>query len=322
MKNKKRLLMAFLAFMPIASYADYIVYAKGNKLAIPEEKISGALLLGTNTGVLRMLNPEDKEILKEVSVGQGSVKDIHYLDGKIYLLVDNLLKVYSKSGEFIEEKSFANIGSTQSIEIGSDGNVYSAGAYVQSINYTSGVLNYSYSSSSTLGDVELTSSKIYSVDGKYRLRIMDYNGNVLDMKTYGTNQNPYGVGANESGVFGVNVSGGTRIYNSDGSLRCSGGLSGGTRATKIELDEEYAYTVKANTGHSNHGVYKLRLSDCSLVWDYNKQEGASGGTAVTYDAQGNGYFADGLDVFKVNNLNEEEWLYNSSGSVMSMEYMD
>ena len=322
MKNKKRLLIALLAFVPMASYADYIVYAKGSKLTIPEDKISGALLLGTNTGVLRMLNPEDKEILKEVSVGQGSVKDIDYLDGKIYLLVDNLLKVYSKSGEFIEEKSFANIGSTQSIEIGSDGNVYSAGAYVQSINYASGVLNYSYSSSSTLGDVDLTSSKIYSVDGKYRLRIMDYNGNVLDMKTYGTNQNPYGVGANESGVFGVNVSGGTRIYNSDGSLRCLGGLSGGTRATKIELDEEYAYTVKANTGHSNHGVYKLRLSDCSLVWDYNKQEGASGGSAVTYDAQGNGYFADGFEVFKVNNLNEEEWLYNSSGSVMSMEYMD
>lgn len=64
-------------------------------------------------------------------------------------------------------------------------------------------MNYNYSSSNILGDVDLTSSKIYFVDGNYRLRIMDYSGNVLDMKTYGTNQNPYGVGANEAGVFGV-----------------------------------------------------------------------------------------------------------------------
>lgn len=118
------------------------------------------------------------------------------------------------------------------------------------------------------------------------------------------------------------MSGGTKIYNSDGSLRCSGGLSGGTKAMKIELDEEYAYATKANTGHSNQGVYKLRLSDCSLVWDYNKSEGAGGGSAVTIDDSGNGYFADGLEVFKVNSLNKEEWVYNSTGSVISMEYMD
>lgn len=114
---KKSLALAVMMTLPMLSNADYIVYAKGS-LSIPEEKISGALLLGTNTGVLRMLDPENKEVLKEVNVGQGSVKDIHYLDGKIYLLVDNLLKVYTKSGEFVEQKSFANIGNTQSFEIG------------------------------------------------------------------------------------------------------------------------------------------------------------------------------------------------------------
>jgi hypothetical protein len=230
--------------------------------------------------------------------------------------------VYSKSGDFLDEKTFGGITSTQSIEIGSDNTIYAAGKNMQSINYETGEVNYVYSSTYLSGDVELTSDKVYFVDGSYRLRGYDLSGVKFLEKTFGANQDPNGVGANESGVFGVNVSGVTRIYNSDGSLRCSGGLSGGTRATKIELDNEYAYAVKANTGHSNHGLYKLRLSDCSLVWDYNKSEGAGGGTAVTYDAQGNGYFADGIEVFKVNNLNEEEWLYNSSGSVISMEYMD
>lgn len=319
---KKSLIMTLMMTVPMISIADYIVYAKGSKLSIPDEKISGALLLGTNTGVLRMLNPEDKEVLKEINVGQNSVKDIDYLDGKIYVLVDNLVKVYSKSGDFVEEKSFANINNTQSIEMGSDGNIYSAGAYVQSINYETGILNYSYSSSSALGDVDLTSSKVYSVDGKYRLRVMDYNGTVLETKTFGTNQDPYGVGANESGVYGVNVSGVTRIYNSDGSLRCSGGLSGGTRATKIKLDENYAYAAKVNTGHSNHGVYKLRLSDCSLVWDFNKQEGASGGSAVAIDGTGNGYLADGLELYKVSGVAVEQWVYNSPEAIMSLEFMN
>lgn len=301
-------------------YSDYTVYA-GVKLSLPTKQINGGLLIGTNNGWLRFMNSEDMSIIWENNIGSGIVKDIYASGEKIYVLVDNVLRVYDKNGNYIEEKTFSNISSAQAIVMGSDGNLYTSGYYIQSINYETGAQNYIYSSSSTLGDISLSENKVYSVDGKYRLRIMDFQGNLLEEKTYGTNQNPYGVGVNESGIYGVNVSGSTKIYNADGSYRCGGGLSGGTKATGIELDENYAYGLKQNTGHSNHGLYKLRLSDCALVWDYNKSEGAGSGTGVAVDGYGNGYLATGSKMFKVSGVDAEEWIYEDSSSISALHYL-
>ncbi len=319
---KKIVLYGLMLFLfPTLSSAEYIVYTK-SKLSIPEKVVSGALLIGTNTGNLKMLDPETREVMKEISVGGGVVKDIDYSNERIYVLVDDTLKVYDKSGEFIESKIFSGIASTQSIEIGLDKTIYSAGKNMQSIEYDTGHVKYAFSSTYTSGDVDLTGDRVYFADGNYRVKVMSLIGSLLDEKTFGTNQSPNGIGANDLGVYGINVSGVTRIYNADGSFRCSGGLTGGTKATKIKLDGDYAYAVKANTGHSNHGVYKLRLSDCSLVWDFNKSEGASGGSAVAIDGAGNGYLADGLELYKVSGVDNEEWVYNSPEAIMSLEYMN
>ena len=320
MKNILFLLIS--TFISPYSLADYrITFAK--QINVPEEKATGsAFLYGDNTGKVFSVD-ETGSVQWEKQISGTSITGIAANSEKYYIVSNSIVYIIDKNGENIKS---IPLSESRSIDVDENGLLYIGGKYGRVVNEETEETIQVISSSSIYGGIDYNNGYWYYANGRTRTYKSSLNDGVILSYNSSVGYENYDVAVNDNGYKAYTVTGSINIRDENDNKICSKSI-GGTDAYDVTIDNQYAYATSYGSGYSSRGAFKIKLSDCTLVWKLDN--GKSGydlkaANSIEADSFGNVYV--GLDgyIYKINNGEnlDIEWQIPINGAATAIRALN